>query len=53
MKKLSPPSAARFNDFIMPPSALAASSTPADIAIIAPASARTDSLGRSVSLATP
>ena len=52
-KKLSPPSAARFNDFMTPPWALDCSSTPADIAIMAPLSTRTGSLGANVSRATP
>jgi hypothetical protein len=52
-KKLSPPRAARFNDFMIPPSALLCSNTPDDIDIIAPDSTRTGSLGAKVSRATP
>ena len=52
MKKLSPPSAARFSDFMMPPSAFDCSVTPPDIAIIAPPSTRTGSFGPRVRRAT-
>ena len=53
MKKLSPPSAARFSDFMIPPSAFDCNATPADIAIMAPLSTRAGSLGAKVSRATP
>ena len=52
MKRLSPPSTDRFRPFITPPWVLAWSWMPADIAIIAPDSALSTSLGSRVTRAT-
>src|SRR5690242_9030172 len=43
MKSDSPPSMLRLSDFMSPPCILASTATPSDVAIMAPASARTAS----------
>jgi hypothetical protein len=52
MNSDSPPSVARFSDFRRPPSILASSCTPADVAIMAPASTFSASRGASITRAT-
>src|SRR5947207_8532528 len=52
MKKDSPLSTLRLSDFMKPPCAFASTSTPPEVAIIAPDSARHSSLGPSCTRAT-